>query len=478
MRKLAPALLLAVLLAAAAPAQGASRLVIRGAGFGHGIGMSQYGSFGYAKHGFGYRDILSRYYTDTQLATLSPVPDVRVLLRSGVRSATFSGATQAGTRPLQSGKTYSVTSASAGRVALKSATGRRLATFLAPLRIAGPTRDGPLALSGQGSYRGAFELYPGGSGGVDVINALGLEDYVRGVVSAESPPSWPAEALKTQAVAARTYAVTSNAGGPGGRFTQYADTKSQVYRGVAAEFPSTDAAVAATRNQVVTYGGRPVTTFFFSTSGGQTENVENSFVGSLPRPWLRGVKDPFDDASPKHRWGPYRFSRAQAEKRLDGLVRGKFLGINVLRRGVSPRVVRAEVLGSRGRVLVTGPQLRARFDLFDTWATFVMVGSTIHEEEPSDAKSAPGQAGTPGTGGSQPDARSASVRSVKVILGSVRPARRGAWLKIETRTRGGRWITAQWALVGPGGRYRSTLPHRGVYRAVYRGAVGPDVRVG
>jgi len=472
MRKLVPALLLTVLLAAAAPAQGASRLVIRGAGFGHGIGMSQYGAFGYAKHGFGYRDILSRYYTDTQLATLSPVPDVRVLLRSGTRSATFTGASSAGTRSLQPGKTYSVVGADAGRVALKSATGRKLATFAAPVRIAGATRSAALTLRNVGAYRGAFELYGNGSGGVDVINALGLEDYVRGVVSAESPPSWPAEALKTQAVAARTYAVTSNAGGAGGRFTQYADTRSQVYRGVAAEFPATDAAVAATRNQVVTYAGKPVTTFFFSTSGGQTENVENSFVGSTPRPWLRGVKDPFDDASPKHRWGPYSFTRAQAERKLNGLVRGSFRGINVLKRGVSPRVVRAEVLGSRGRVLVTGPDLRRRFDLFDTWATFVVVGSTVRK----DIGASP--AGTPRTGGAQPDARSAAVRPVNWILGSIRPARTGAWLKIQSRERDGRWVTSQWTLIGKGGRYRSGLPRPGVYRAVYRGAAGPTVRVG
>lgn len=473
MRKLVPALLLAVLLAAASPAHGASRLVIKGAGFGHGIGMSQYGAFGYAKNGFGYRDILKRYYTDTQLATLSPVPDVRVLLASGTRSATFSGATQAGTRALTADKTYSVTGAGAGRVALKSASGRRLATFPAPLRVAGATRSSPLRLSGHGAYRGAFELYPGGSG-VDVVNALGLEDYVRGVVSAESPPSWPAEALKAQAVAARSYAITNNSGGPGGRFTQYKDTRSQVYRGVSAEFPSTDAAVAGTRHEVVTYAGRPIVTFFFSTSGGRTENVENSFVGSPPRPWLKSVKDPFDDASPKHRWGPYRFSRAQAEKRLNGLVRGKFRGINVLKRGVSPRVVQAEVLGSKGRVLVNGAQLRARFDLFDSWAYFTMVGSTVRKEIGGSAA----RAGTPRTGGAQPDARAAAVRPSHSILGSVRPARPGAWLKIETKGRGGRWVTSQWALIGKGGRYRSTLPRPGVYRAVYRGAAGPPVRVG
>ena len=94
------------------------------------------------------------------------------------------------------------------------------------------------------------------------------------MVSRESPSSWPAEALKAQAVAARTYAITTSKAGDG--WDQYADTRSQVYGGVAAETASTNAAVAATRGQVVTYDGEPVVTFFFSTSGGRTENVENT----------------------------------------------------------------------------------------------------------------------------------------------------------------------------------------------------------
>jgi stage II sporulation protein D len=88
-------------------------------------------------------------------------------------------------------------------------------------------------LAGAGAYRGAFELRPAQFGGLNAINAVDLESYVRGVVSAESPSRWPAEALKTQAVAARTYAITTNK--PGAGFDHYPDTRSQVYRGVAAE---------------------------------------------------------------------------------------------------------------------------------------------------------------------------------------------------------------------------------------------------
>src|SRR5205807_3570774 len=128
---------------------------------------------------------------------------------------------------------------------------------------------GPLTLAGHGQYRGWLEFRPAGTGSsVRTVNALHLEDYARGVVSYEMPASWSAEALKTQAVAARTYAITSSVGGNG--YQLYADTRSQMYGGVAAETPSTDAAVAATHGQVVTYKGKPVTTFFFSSSGGHT----------------------------------------------------------------------------------------------------------------------------------------------------------------------------------------------------------------
>ncbi len=156
---------------------------------------------------------------------------------------------------------------------------------------------------------------------------------MRGVISAESPSTWPAEALKAQAVAARTYAVTTNVGTTTRRHRPVRRHALQMYKGVPAEFPSTDAAVAATAGQVVAQNGKPVTTYFFSTSGGHTENIEDSFIGALPRTWLKGVEDPYDAISPRHNWGPFTFSQATVQAKLKGLVRGSFRGITVLERG-------------------------------------------------------------------------------------------------------------------------------------------------
>ena len=83
----------------------------------------------------------------------------------------------------------------------------------------------------------------------------------------------------------------------------------------------------------MTYNGVPVVTYFFSTSGGRTEDVENTPLGNEPRPWLKSVDDPYDDASPRHRWGPIRMTLKQAGRKLGGLVKGKFRGIEVVQRG-------------------------------------------------------------------------------------------------------------------------------------------------
>jgi stage II sporulation protein D len=477
------AALAALLLALAPGAQAASQLVIRGAGFGHGIGMSQYGAYGYALHGEDYRFILGHYYTGTSLGSLDSNPDVRVLLQSGRRSAVITGAQTAGGQPLDVTKAYTVTQGGDGLVVKDG--DKQLFTSVPPMRLEAPA-DGTVLLKGtstpgvrNGLYRGAIEVRPSGSG-VNAINALDLEDYVRGVVSGESPSTWPAEALKAQAVAARTYAVTTSKGGDG--FDQYADVRSQVYKGALAEFPSTDAAVAATRGEVVTFLGRPVTTYFFSTSGGHTENIENSFVGSQPQPWLKGVDDPYDNASPKHVWAtPIRLTMKQAKKALGRLVLGTFKRIKVSQRGTSPRVVRAVVVGSKGTVAVTGPQLRAAFGLWDTWAYFTSVSSSVKKPAtPAPATPAPSTPSAPSTGGASPDgARAAAVAAQRaaIIAGSFEPARPGTWAKLEVRD-GATWRTAADLTIGSGGRYSVRAPGPGVYRVVLGPVAGPDVRVG
>jgi SpoIID/LytB domain protein len=198
------------------------------------------------------------------------------------------------------------------------------------------------------------------------VRKVPLERYVRGVVAAEMPSGWPLQALEAQAVASRTYALTAHAGGS--RFDVYSDTRSQVYLGVAAETAATNAAVAATAGRVVLYNGRPSTTYFFASSGGMTESIENAFLGSPAEPWLRGVADPYNRA-PAFNWR-ITMSFNAAAARLRGLVKGAFRGIAVLRRGASPRIVSAETLGTAGTTQLSGPELAARLGLGSTWVYF------------------------------------------------------------------------------------------------------------
>jgi stage II sporulation protein D len=223
------------------------------------------------------------------------------------------------------------------------------------------------------------------------VHTIPLETYVRGVVGAEMPASWPLAALEAQAVASRTYALTDHAGGA--RFDVYADTRSQVYLGTKAQTAQTNAAVAATAGQVVTYDGQPAITYFFASSGGATEDVQNAFPGAAPEPWLVGVPDPYDQG-PGHSWS-VSMSFSTAAARLRGLVRGAFRGIEVLRRGYSPRIVSAYVLGSAGRTEVSGPELAARLGLSSTWAYFgVRTGHGTQPEPDLSHHAAPEGAGS------------------------------------------------------------------------------------
>jgi SpoIID/LytB domain protein len=454
---------------AAASAEGAARFTIRGAGFGHGVGMSQYGAMGYAEHGWSYDRILAHYYSGTALGKLNASREVRVLLQSGSGSASFSGAASGGGKTLSPAKTYTARTRAGGQVELLGPSGRSLAVVTAPLRVTGP---GPLTLKGRagngrsdGAYRGALEFRPGELGGVNAINAVAVDDYVKGVVPLESPASWPIEALKAQAVAARTYALTTSKGGAG--WDQYPDTRSQVYGGYGAEVASSNAAVDATAGQLVTYEGTPVPTYFFSTSGGRTENVENTSLGTEPKPWLRSVVDDYDSVSPKHRWGPLRMSRAAAGARLRGLYSGRFKGVKVVKRGRSPRVVLADVIGSHGRTRVSGATLRARFGLFDTWAYFTAIKARVAPVPPPPTTA-------PSTGGT--GAVTAGVRPVASIAGTVLPAKRGALVTVQ-RLVDGRWGSVTSAIVGRGGRYRAAVTAGGTYRVRYKGDAGPAVHI-
>ena len=138
------------------------------------------------------------------------------------------------------------------------------------------------------AYRGRIEVFTNLRGSLTVVNELGLEDYVRGVVANElSPGGYPAiEALKAQAIAARTYALKNRGQFMAEGFDLLPTTRSQVYRGLTSENPLSTRAVDETRGLVATYNGEPINALYTSTCGGRTEDSENIFNQAIP--YLRG----------------------------------------------------------------------------------------------------------------------------------------------------------------------------------------------
>jgi len=276
--------------------------VLTGGGYGHGVGLSQYGALAQAKANRSYRDILSFYYPGTEL-TKATVTKVRVLLADGRKSVRLSS-----TVPFSvTDGSGVVTALGPGEITVKPDL--RVLVDGKPVRLAGPLSFLPgkgvlLRLDGK-EYRGELRLSVV-AGALQVIDVLGLDAYLLGVVPGEVPKEWPAAALQAQAVAARSYALASIVKSK--PFDLYSDTRSQVYYGVSAEAPTTTTAVKATRGEILSYAGKVVTAFYYSSSGGRTASSKDVF--GIVTPYLQAREDPWDTLSPYHRWEPRTFTAA------------------------------------------------------------------------------------------------------------------------------------------------------------------------
>jgi SpoIID/LytB domain protein len=355
---------LAVCAAVPANARASVGWIVHGRGFGHGVGMSAYGAYGYALHGWGYQAILAHYYRGTTIGFLRRPRVVRVLLAVDSGDAVFSEATAACGRRLDPSRFYEAHLV--GRsVRLRTSGGRPLANCGHELRARG--EDG-IAIVGLGTYRGALEAIPSSesSDSLNVVNALPVNQYVKGVIPNESPPSWPPAELEAQAVAARSFALAAGVGGEG--FDLYSDTRSQVYKGLESEYASSNAAARATANQVVEYKGHVAKTLYSACSGGHTESIQNVFGGPAT-PYLVGVPDPFDYYCPLHTW-TLRFSGPRISSLLGAYLKGRLAKVVVTKRGLTPRIIEARLYGTGGVSAVSGEQLEIALGGYSTWMTF------------------------------------------------------------------------------------------------------------
>ena len=443
-----PALvLLAVLVALVAPGTAAPRaaaepvvagtptFVFTGRGWGHGVGMSQWGAYGFATHGWTYDRILAHYYRGTALSK-APAARVRVLLAEGRRTLTVAAQSpfrvRDGAGELHELEPGRYAFGPGLRIALQPGV---LTQLRGPLRFTG--LESPLALDGK-RYRGSLEVAVQ-AGALRAINAVGLEAYLFGVVPDEVPDEWPAEALKAQAVVARSYALAVRKPGP---FDLYADVRSQVYGGYDAEEPTTTAAVQETAGEVLTYDGKVATTFFFSTSGGRTANVSDVWSGE-PLPYLVSVPDPYDTASPYHTWGPVTFATAKLRRDLG--VRGRLLDLRTTATA-SGRVGTLVAVGSEGETSLGASDARSRLGLRSTWFRVAALGL-----DPL----------------AKPVVYGGTARLAGLVRGAPAPA-------LERRVGTAAWEQIGSLVPGAGGRF--TIAVKPVVSADYRVASGTSLR--
>jgi stage II sporulation protein D len=343
------------------PATGEAVFVVSGGGWGHGVGMPQYGAAGQANEGKTYQQILAYYYSGTELGTASS-RWLRVLLADGRRSVA-----------LGSSGAFTVQGAAGPRHKLKGGeltlgTNLRFKGPKGPVRakaplVLRPAKGAMLTLDGN-AYRGRFEVHKQGAR-LSVINVVPLDAYLQGVVPSEMPFGWPEEALKAQAVAARTYAL--------GRVVKnkpyhlVSDVRDQVYRGIQGETDRTNSAVRATAGKVVLYGGKLATTYYYSSSGGKTANAADVFGFSVP--YLVSKPDPWDKASPHHKWS------VQID---DGMLASK-LGAGgravdaVATPTPSGRVRALTVHTAGGQKEIEGTDVRLALGLRSTYMTFAVL---------------------------------------------------------------------------------------------------------
>jgi stage II sporulation protein D len=358
-RRFVPVLLLA--LAAAGSASGGMRaelpvtvttFAINGHGWGHGVGMAQWGAYGYAENGMPYDQILAHYYPTTQLKSAQAAP-LRVLLGEGTR-LTIASAANFQVRDA-GGATEALT---AGSYTFDSALSLGDVSLLQQPLTFRPGKA-PLQL-GSTAYRGSIEVDVSGNT-LLAVNVVGLDAYVRGVIAREMPKSWPLEALKAQAVAARSYALAVRRGG---LFDLYADTRDQAYGGIAAETATTNQAVADTKGRVLDYGGKPAMTYFFSSSGGQTAAIADVFPDKPRVPYLVSVRDPYDVMSPWHDWGPVLVTGGEMSKKLG------IAGVSDIEASpATGRVRSVTVTGAAGSRTLGATSIRWALQLRSTWFT-------------------------------------------------------------------------------------------------------------
>ncbi|MGH9277782.1 MAG: SpoIID/LytB domain-containing protein [Acidimicrobiales bacterium] len=376
-------------------------VVLVGKGFGHGVGMAQDGAYAMARAGASATDILTTFYPGTSIGQRSgsvrvnvldaPVSEVVLSFPSGGEVGERGGAGQSPGLPvtIRPGGSLRVSSDGGYRVTPLDRADLRRSTppETTPAEpVAGSALwavsrdDASVVLPELGKrYRGTVQVQAAG-GGLQLVNHLDVEDYLRGI--SEVPSSWPAAAQQAQAIAARTYALRFAAAGQ----PLCSSQQCQVYAGQTAESGAKDIAVAATAGQVVTYEGRLAETVYSASAGGVSATAEEGFgPGSPEFAYLQAVPYPTED--------PHPWEERMTLRRLAAVARypGEVADVTVTRTGPSGRPLEITFTGDADALAVDAHTLADRLDLQSTFFT-------IRVERPAPAAGDPVAVAAPAPG--------------------------------------------------------------------------------
>ncbi|MBC7542612.1 MAG: SpoIID/LytB domain-containing protein [Candidatus Sericytochromatia bacterium] len=234
----------------------------------------------------------------------------------------------------------------------------------------------PLVFSQSAWFRGGLELVPSAGGTLTAVNVLPLEEYLFGVVPGEMPAGWEHEALKAQAIAARTYALHNLGQSAAKGYDLCRTTHCQVYDGAAVETAATNGAVAATAGEFLSYEGKPIMAYFHANSGGYTDNSSDLWKQDLP--YIRAVVD-FDQAAPRHIWH-LTYSASQLAAALDkiGINVGRVIELTSIGRTPIGRVKTLQAKGTGGTATFEASKLRFAIGLHSTFFNVGKAGAQAH----------------------------------------------------------------------------------------------------
>lgn len=215
-------------------------------------------------------------------------------------------------------------------------------------------------------YRGSLEAFINPVGTPVLVNEVGLEEYLKGVLPHELSPRAPGEAVKAQAIAARTYAVFSLGQNANRGFDVFTDERSQVYRGASKEHPLSNKAIEETRGVVAVYQEKPIFAVYSSTCGGKTESYELMFQRKSI-PYLKGGADCPDGNGQFSSWEE-RIPIARVQPQVDRLAQvGRLRKLAILERTPSKRVLEMRFAGDKGEKILKGNDVRFALSVRSTW---------------------------------------------------------------------------------------------------------------